>query len=196
MRGIPAEVSGLTVGQLAARSGVAVSALHFYEAKGLISSRRTSGNQRRYTRDTLRRVAFIRIAQRVGIPLREIRDALGRLPEKRTPTQEDWASLSEAWRTELDARIHKLTQLRDDLSDCIGCGCLSLARCKLSNPHDVLGNQGPGPRRLLAEPAAPEPEPPAPGCATSGTAQSGTAASDCAGSEASVCGTAGRRNAG
>jgi MerR family transcriptional regulator, redox-sensitive transcriptional activator SoxR len=189
MRGIPAEVSGLSVGQLAARSGVAVSALHFYEAKGLISSRRTSGNQRRYTRDTLRRVAFIRIAQRVGIPLREIRDALGRLPEKRTPTQEDWASLSEAWRTELDARIHKLTQLRDDLSDCIGCGCLSLARCKLSNPHDVLGNQGPGPRRLLTEPHAPEPEPPAQGYAESGTAASGTAASDCAGSQASGCGT-------
>jgi MerR family transcriptional regulator, redox-sensitive transcriptional activator SoxR len=153
MTSIPADANGLSVGQLAARSGVAVSALHFYEAKGLIRSRRTGGNQRRYTRDTLRRVAFIRIAQRVGIPLREIRDALDGLPEERTPTHEDWARLSESWRTELDARIRKLQQLRDDLSDCIGCGCLSLARCRLSNPGDVLGDQGPGPRRLLAEPA-------------------------------------------
>lgn len=142
----------LTVGQLAARSGVAVSALHFYERKGLIRSRRTDGNQRRYTRDTLRRVAFIRVGQRVGIPLGMIRDALAELPDERTPTRHDWRQLSSSWRAELDARIEQLTRLRDDLTDCIGCGCLTLGQCALSNPHDRLGQQGPGPRRLLVEP--------------------------------------------
>jgi MerR family redox-sensitive transcriptional activator SoxR len=145
----PFEVDDLSVGQLAARSGVAVSALHFYEAKGLIHSRRTAGNQRRYHRDTLRRVAFVRVAQRLGISLGSIGDALGRLPEKRTPTHKDWARLSAAWRSELDDRIEQLQKLRDDLSECIGCGCLSLDRCRLSNPGDVLGEDGPGPRRLL-----------------------------------------------
>lgn len=140
----------LTVGQLAERSGVAVSALHFYEAKGLITSTRTSGNQRRYGRDTLRRVAFIRFAQRVGVPLAEIRAALASLPEQRTPTRADWAQLSENWRAQLDDRITAMQRLRDDLSDCIGCGCLSLDRCALSNPDDVLGSTGTGPRRLLA----------------------------------------------
>lgn len=140
----------LTVGQLAERSGVAVSALHFYEAKGLISSTRTSGNQRRFTRDTLRRVAFIRFAQRVGIPLAEIREALASLPQGRTPTRSDWARLSADWRAQLDARIIALQRLRDNLADCIGCGCLSLDRCALANPDDVLGSTGPGPRRLLA----------------------------------------------
>ncbi|GAA1674268.1 redox-sensitive transcriptional activator SoxR [Fodinicola feengrottensis] len=139
----------LSVGQLAERSGVAVSALHFYESKGLISSRRTSGNQRRYPRDTLRRVAFIKVSQRVGIPLKTIREALGRLPEERTPTRADWARLSAGWREELDTRIDQLTKLRDDLSDCIGCGCLSLSSCMLRNPYDVYAEQGPGPRRLL-----------------------------------------------
>jgi MerR family transcriptional regulator, redox-sensitive transcriptional activator SoxR len=139
----------LTVGQLAERSGVAVSALHFYEAKGLISSRRTAGNQRRYTRDTLRRVAFIRVSQRVGIPLRAIKEALARLPAERTPTRSDWARLSAAWRADLDERIATLRQLRDNLTDCIGCGCLSLGQCKLVNPGDVLAAAGPGPRRLL-----------------------------------------------
>ncbi|MBB6171618.1 MerR family redox-sensitive transcriptional activator SoxR [Nocardiopsis mwathae] len=139
----------LTVGQVAERSGVAVSALHFYERKGLITSRRTAGNQRRYRRDTLRRVAFIRVSQRVGIPLDRIRQALAGLPEERTPTQEDWAYLSEQWRGELDARIRQLEKLRDDLTGCIGCGCLSLERCVLSNPHDECGQEGPGPRRLL-----------------------------------------------
>ncbi|MUL40582.1 redox-sensitive transcriptional activator SoxR [Streptomonospora sp. PA3] len=143
----------LTVGELAQRSGVAVSALHFYERKGLISSRRTAGNQRRYRRDTLRRVAFIRLAQRVGIPLSSIGDALACLPEARTPTREDWARLSATWRDELQERINQLERLRDDLTDCIGCGCLSLERCTLSNPHDSLADQGPGPRRLLAGPA-------------------------------------------
>ncbi|ACY98363.1 MULTISPECIES: redox-sensitive transcriptional activator SoxR [Thermomonospora] len=146
----------LTVGQLAERSGVAVSALHFYESKGLIRSRRTAGNQRRFTRDTLRRVAFIRVSQRVGIPLAEIREALAKLPQERTPTVADWAALSESWRQKLDERIAQLQRLRDNLTDCIGCGCLSLSRCALANPRDELGEQGPGPRRLLA-PAPPRP---------------------------------------
>ncbi|PRX92145.1 MerR family redox-sensitive transcriptional activator SoxR [Allonocardiopsis opalescens] len=141
---LPESVHELSVGQLAARSGVAVSALHFYEAKGLISSRRTAGNQRRYARDTLRRVAFIRASQRVGIPLAAIHDALDRLPDGRTPTRGDWMRLSEAWRAELDDRIEQLRRLRDDLTDCIGCGCLSLGHCKLSNPHDHLGIGGAG----------------------------------------------------
>jgi MerR family redox-sensitive transcriptional activator SoxR len=141
----------LTVGQLAARSGVAVSALHFYEAKGLITSARTAGNQRRYGRDTLRRVAFIRVSQSVGVPLAEIRDALGSLPEGRTPNRADWTRLSATWREQLDARIDQLQRLRDDLDDCIGCGCLSLDRCALSNPGDTLGRTGTGPRRLLRQ---------------------------------------------
>ncbi|MET9363804.1 redox-sensitive transcriptional activator SoxR [Streptomyces sp. NPDC006632] len=147
---IPEKIHELTVGQLSARSGAAVSALHFYESKGLITSRRTSGNQRRYGRDTLRRVAFVRAAQRVGIPLATIRDALAGLPEERTPTREDWARLSETWRTELDRRIAQLGKLRDHLSDCIGCGCLSLDTCVLSNPDDVFGTGLTG-SRLLAE---------------------------------------------
>ncbi|KAF4405643.1 MULTISPECIES: redox-sensitive transcriptional activator SoxR [Streptomyces] len=136
---IPERLHELTVGQLSARSGAAVSALHFYESKGLISSRRTSGNQRRYTRDALRRVAFIRAAQRVGIPLATIRQALAELPDERTPNRDDWARLSEAWREELDQRIAQLARLRDHLTDCIGCGCLSLETCALSNPDDRRG---------------------------------------------------------
>lgn len=146
---IPLSVHELTVGQLSARSGAAVSALHFYETKGLISSRRTPGNQRRYTRDTLRRVAFIRAAQRVGIPLSDIREALSELHEERTPTRDDWARLSASWRGVLDDRIAQLTALRDRLTDCIGCGCLSLTRCMLSNPDDQLGTEGVGARRLM-----------------------------------------------
>lgn len=138
----------LTVGQVAARAGVAVSTLHFYEARGLIRSRRTAGNQRRYGRDTLRRIAFVRIAQRVGIPLATVKQALDELPEERTPTAADWARLSEGWRKELDARIVRLTQLRDDFTDCVGCGCLSLERCWLANPGDSYGERGPGPGRL------------------------------------------------
>ncbi|MGP3928054.1 redox-sensitive transcriptional activator SoxR [Streptomyces sp. 8N616] len=146
---IPTTVHELTVGQLSARSGAAVSALHFYESKGLISSRRTSGNQRRYNRDTLRRVAFVRAAQRVGIPLATIRDALAELPDERTPTREDWARLSETWRSELDQRIQQLNRLRDHLTDCIGCGCLSLDTCVLSNPDDRFGEHGDGSRLLV-----------------------------------------------
>ena len=139
----------LTPGQVAQRSGVAVSALHFYEAEGLIHSRRTAGNQRRYARDTLRRVAFIRASQRVGIPLRSIKDALGTLPDGRTPTRSDWARLSRSWREDLDDRIRRLHDLRDQLDGCIGCGCLSIDRCRLYNPDDVQGREGPGARKLV-----------------------------------------------
>ncbi|WP_068273750.1 redox-sensitive transcriptional activator SoxR [Aldersonia kunmingensis] len=149
------KVKELTPGQLAERSGVAVSALHFYEREGLITSRRTSGNQRRYHRETLRRVAFIRISQRVGIPLAEIRAALETLPEGRTPTRKDWARLSTTWKDGLDERITQLTRLRDDLTGCIGCGCLSLASCTLVNSHDRLGEWGPGARVLDVELNAP-----------------------------------------
>jgi MerR family redox-sensitive transcriptional activator SoxR len=138
----------LTVGQVAERSGVAVSALHFYEAQGLITSRRTAGNQRRYPREVLRRVAFIRVSQGVGIPLRRIKAALDQLPDGRTPTRGDWERLSRAWRDDLDDQIGRLQRLRDNLSGCIGCGCLSLGLCKLMNPDDILGRQGPGPRNL------------------------------------------------
>ncbi|WP_030793989.1 redox-sensitive transcriptional activator SoxR [Streptomyces sp. NRRL S-920] len=138
-----------TVGELSARSGVSPSALRFYEREGLITSRRTAGNQRRYSRDTLRRVAFIRTSQRLGIPLATIREVLGLLPEDRTPTREDWARISECWRADLDARLRALRRLRDNLTDCIGCGCLSLATCALTNPSDELGERGPGARRLV-----------------------------------------------
>ncbi|HZQ33992.1 MAG TPA: redox-sensitive transcriptional activator SoxR [Mycobacterium sp.] len=138
----------LTPGDLAARSGVAISALHFYEREGLITSRRTSGNQRRYARDVLRRVAFIRMSQRLGIPLAKVREALATLPQDRVPTSRDWARLSAGWRQDLDDRIVHLQRLRDNLADCIGCGCLSLRSCALSNPGDVLAAQGPGAVRL------------------------------------------------
>lgn len=138
----------LAPGELACRAGVAVSALHFYEREGLITSRRTSGNQRRYSRDTLRRVAFIRMSQRLGIPLARVRDALATLPGDRVPTSKDWARLSASWRQDLDDRIVHLERLRDNLADCIGCGCLSLKACALSNPEDVLAERGPGAARL------------------------------------------------
>jgi MerR family redox-sensitive transcriptional activator SoxR len=141
----------ITVGQLAARSGATVSALHFYEARGLISARRTPGNQRRYPRAMLRRVAFIRASQRVGIPLAQIKAALDTLPERRTPTARDWARLSAAWCRDLDERISALQDLRDRLTGCIGCGCLSLTDCQLANPDDALGASGTGPRRLSAQ---------------------------------------------
>ncbi|RSM89518.1 redox-sensitive transcriptional activator SoxR [Kibdelosporangium aridum] len=139
----------LTVGELARRAGVPVSTLHFYEAKGLISSRRTAGNQRRFRRDTLRRIAFIRIGQRVGIPLNTIAEVLGQLPEGRVPNRADWAQVSESWRAKLDVRIEQLLQLRDDFADCVGCGCLSLDRCALANKDDQLAAHGAGPRRLI-----------------------------------------------
>jgi len=137
-----------TVGQIAARAGVPVSTLHFYEAKGLIRSNRTAGNQRRYPGDVLRRVAVIRIGQEVGIPLAEIAETLASLPEGRTPTRRDWSLLSRRWRESLDRRIRRLEALRDGLDDCIGCGCLSIDRCRLRNPQDRLGEEGAGARRL------------------------------------------------
>ena len=138
----------LTVGEVAERSGVAVSAIHFYEAKGLIMSWRNQGNQRRYPREVLRRVAIIKVAQRLGIPLASIREALDSLPKGRTPTQKDWAKLSGRWKDDLDSRIDQLTKLRDRLTGCIGCGCLSMESCPLRNPWDRLAEQGPGPRLL------------------------------------------------
>lgn len=138
----------LSVGEVARRSGLAVSALHFYEAEGLIRSRRNAGNQRRYPREVLRRVAIIKVAQRTGIPLKTIREAFKSLPQERTPTAADWSRLSAAWKEELERRIDRLTRLRDHLNDCIGCGCLSVQSCPLHNPWDELGKQGPGPRLL------------------------------------------------
>ncbi|ROM62375.1 redox-sensitive transcriptional activator SoxR [Pseudomonas brassicacearum] len=141
----------LTVGQVAARSGVAVTALHFYESKGLIKSTRNQGNQRRYPREVLRRVALIKVAQRLGISLAEIGEALKTLPDNRAPTAADWQILSARWSRELDARIQQLMALRDRLNGCIGCGCLSMEACPLRNYGDVLGEQGPG-AHLLDEP--------------------------------------------
>src|SRR6201990_2195373 len=138
----------LAPGELAERAGVAVSALHFYEREGVIASRRTTGNQRRYARETLRRVAFIRMSQRLGIPLARIRDALATLPYDRVPTSKDWARLSSGWRQDLDDRILHLERLRDNLAGCIGCGCLSPKNRALFHPGDVLANQGPGAVRL------------------------------------------------
>ncbi|MBB3395632.1 MULTISPECIES: redox-sensitive transcriptional activator SoxR [unclassified Rhizobium] len=138
----------LTVGEVADRSGLAVSALHFYEAKGLISSIRSRGNQRRFGRDVLRRLGIIKVAQRVGIPLAEIQAAFDTLPQGRTPTATDWQRLSAVWKEDLDTRISRLIALRDRLTDCIGCGCLSVESCPLRNPDDRLAKDGPGPRLL------------------------------------------------
>nr|WP_254622139.1 redox-sensitive transcriptional activator SoxR [Stenotrophomonas sp. GbtcB23] len=137
----------MSVGDVARRSGVAVSALHFYERKGLIRSLRTAGNQRRFSRDVLRRLAVIRVAQRVGMPLEAVANAFAALPENKTPTRAEWAKMSALWRGELDQRIEELLLLRDQLTDCIGCGCLSLKRCRLANPGDALGEQGDGAQR-------------------------------------------------
>ncbi|MGY1600716.1 redox-sensitive transcriptional activator SoxR [Geodermatophilus sp. SYSU D00815] len=138
----------LTIGQVAARSGVAASALRYYEDQGLISATRTAGGARRYARSVLRRLAFVRAAQNVGLSLGEIRDALATLPGDRPPTAADWARLSRGWRDRLDEQIAALVQLRDGLDSCIGCGCLSLGRCALSNPGDVAASAGPGARWL------------------------------------------------
>jgi MerR family redox-sensitive transcriptional activator SoxR len=143
----------LSIGAVSDRTGVATSALRFYEAQGLIHAERSGGGQRRYARDTLRRVSFIRIAQQVGLSLDEIRAALASLPDSRTPTHRDWERLSSSWRPRLDAQIAMLERLRDRLSGCIGCGCLSLKVCQLANPGDEAADLGPGPRWILAEPA-------------------------------------------
>ncbi|MEU7932024.1 redox-sensitive transcriptional activator SoxR [Micromonospora echinofusca] len=150
----------LTIGQLSVRSGVAPSALRYYERLGLIRAERTGGNQRRYARTELRRVAFVRISQQVGISLEEIREALDSLPASRVPTAEDWARLSATWRERLNEKIRLMTKLRDDLDGCIGCGCLSLQRCTLNNPGDSLAGEGPGARLVLprgAEETTPTP---------------------------------------
>ena len=141
----------LTIGDLADRSGVATSALRFYETKGLIESRRTDGNQRRYLRATLRRVALIRAGQELGLSLAELADALATLPHDRTPNKRDWERLSHAWRKRLDEQIAELIALRDDLTDCIGCGCLSLKSCAIFNPGDAASSLGTGPRYLLGD---------------------------------------------
>ncbi len=142
----------LTIGDLSARSGVAPSAIRFYEANGLLSAERTAGNQRRFRRATLRRLAFIRSAQRVGLRLEEITGALAQLPESRTPTKADWARLSRGWRPRLDEQIERLERLRDQLDGCIGCGCLSLQRCALQNPDDLAAAAGTGARYLEPDP--------------------------------------------
>lgn len=134
----------LSVGEFARRAGIAVSTLHFYEEKGLIRARRTRGNQRRYPRNLLRRVAIIRIAQRAGISLAEIKDALSGLPTEGVPNADDWKTLSSNWKESLEARIQALSQLRDEMAGCIGCGCLSLRDCPLRNPSDALGKTATG----------------------------------------------------
>lgn len=141
----------ISIGELAARSGVATSALRFYEEQGLITSRRTEGNQRRFRRGTLRRVSIIKAAQAVGLSLEEVAAALEGLPHEKDPTVRDWARMSRAWRTKLDERIANLQRLREDLVSCIGCGCLSLQKCALFNQGDMAERLGPGPRYLLGE---------------------------------------------
>jgi MerR family redox-sensitive transcriptional activator SoxR len=138
----------LTLGEVSRRSGYPPSALRFYEREGLLSTTRTGGGQRRYERSVLRRLAFIRAARTLGVPLDEVREGLDRLPAGRTPTKADWTRLSRAWRARLDEQIEALVALRDGLESCIGCGCLSLARCRLYNPGDMASAQGPGARLL------------------------------------------------
>ncbi|GAA1847722.1 redox-sensitive transcriptional activator SoxR [Asanoa iriomotensis] len=142
----------LTIGDLSARSGVPQSALRFYERQGLISSRRTTGNQRRYDRTTLRRIAFIRASQRAGIPLAQVGEVLGFLPEGQPPTREFWLRASECWREALDDRIAQLQRMRDRFTTCIGCGCLSFDECAMVNPNDELSARGPGAHLLEARP--------------------------------------------
>jgi MerR family redox-sensitive transcriptional activator SoxR len=141
----------LTIGELSARSGVAQSALRFYERQGLITARRTDGNQRRYERVTLRRVALIQAGKAAGVPLERIRQALETLPESRIPTKADWQRLSRTWQQELDDRIEMLQAVRDKLTGCIGCGCLSLKTCALLNPGDIIGRLGPGAHYLVSD---------------------------------------------
>jgi MerR family redox-sensitive transcriptional activator SoxR len=148
---MPGLAATLTIGQVALRSGVAPSALRFYEAEGLIASQRTDGNQRRYARAVLRRVAVIQAGRAAGIPLAAIRDALALLPADKPPSQRDWARLSHAWRRDVEARIALLERVRDDLASCIGCGCLSLRSCRLLNPVDRAAQSGPGARYLLGD---------------------------------------------
>jgi len=147
----------LTIGELAGRADVAASALRYYEQRGLISAERTSGGQRRYARAMLRRVAFIRAAQTVGLSLDEVRAALARLPDERTPGKADWNKVSRPWIRRIDERIAELERLRETLDGCIGCGCLSLGKCKLYNPDDTAATHGAGARWLLGDSPPPEP---------------------------------------
>ena len=142
----------LTIGEVASRTGVATSALRYYEDRGLITSERTEGNQRRYPRSILRTVSVIRAAQEVGLTLSEIQEALAGLPDGRTPTRDDWSSLAKGWRANIDQRIAELQALRDDLGDCIGCGCLSLTSCALFNPDDRAAAAGTGARYIVGDP--------------------------------------------
>jgi MerR family redox-sensitive transcriptional activator SoxR len=142
----------LTIGEVASRSGVATSALRFYEERGLIRSERAGSGHRRYQRAVIRRVAFILFAQRIGLTLDEVRAELEKLPENRVPTRADWAKLSSSWTARVDARIAELERLREGLTECIGCGCLSLGRCQLANPGDRVSRNGPGPRYWVGDP--------------------------------------------
>ncbi len=171
----------LTIGALAERTGVAHSALRFYEDQGLIHAERSAGGQRRYPRDVLRRVSFIRVAQQVGLSLDEIREAMASLPDNRTPNKHDWEQLSASWRPRIDGQIAMLERLRDRLHRCIGCGCLSLAFCRLANPHDEAATHGPGPRWIIEDdepagdtPSHPTREPATTACATSTPVRSGS----------------------
>jgi MerR family transcriptional regulator, redox-sensitive transcriptional activator SoxR len=148
-------IEDLTIGQVAARSGVAASALRYYEERGLIASGRSVAGHRRYSRAVIRRVAFIVFAQRIGLTLEEIGEELAKLPDGRIPTRQDWAKLSGKWRARIDERIAELERLREGLTECIGCGCLSLDRCRLANPGDRLAAAGPGPRRWISTAEAP-----------------------------------------
>lgn len=141
----------ITIGETARRSGVAASALRFYEERGLIHSERSGAGHRRYRRPVLRRIAFIVFAQRIGLTLQEIRAELDKLPPQRAPTRRDWEKLSSTWTSRIDARIAELERLKAGLTECIGCGCLSLDRCQLANPGDRAGERGPGPRLWLAD---------------------------------------------
>jgi len=139
----------LSIGAVSERTGVATSALRFYEAEGLIHATRADSGHRRFPRDVIRRVSFVRVAQQVGLSLDEIREALASLPESRTPTQRDWERLSASWTPRLDAQIAMLERMRDRLTSCIGCGCLSMKACGLLNPRDAAGERGPGPRYVI-----------------------------------------------
>jgi MerR family transcriptional regulator, redox-sensitive transcriptional activator SoxR len=142
----------LTIGEVAQRSGVATSALRFYEDRGLIRSERASSGHRRYQRAVIRRVAFILFAQRIGLTLDEVAEELAKLPENRVPRRADWAKLSSSWTARIDDRIAELERLREGLTECIGCGCLSLGRCQLANPGDRAGRNGAGPRYWVGDP--------------------------------------------
>lgn len=152
MSELPDAQDELTIGALARRTGVATSALRFYEERGLIQSTRNASGHRRFPRATARRVAFIVFAQRLGFSLEEIRSELSKLPADRIPTGDDWARLTGAWSARIDARIAELERLKHGLTDCIGCGCLSLTRCALLNPYDRLASRGPGPRYWVGDP--------------------------------------------